>query len=350
MIRLEAVTQAYGSFRALDGLSLSAGPGEVLGLLGPNGSGKTTAVKVISTLLTPNSGVVTVNGHNAATAPDAVRRSIGLSGQYAAVDEKLTGYENLHMVGRLYGLSRRDAATRARELLEHFRLEAVAGKRAGQYSGGMRRRLDLAGALVARPPVVILDEPTTGLDPRGRMDTWSAVRSLSADGTCVLLTTQYLEEADQLADNIAVLDAGRVIAEGTAQELKDRAGSARIDVVTANSTDGERAARVLERASGNTEPAVVDAGGNRLGVPAPRGEATLAAALAELAAAGIPVAEISLRRPTLDDVFLRLTGASASSAAPADPADGDDDTSADHHTPLPVGVAVGGRGRQEVGS
>lgn len=323
MIRLESVSQAYGSFRALDGLSLSAGPGEVLGLLGPNGSGKTTTVKVISTLLRPDAGVVVVNGHDAARAPDAVRRSIGLSGQYAAVDEKLTGLENLHMVGRLYGLSRRDAAARARELLEHFRLEPVAGKRAGQYSGGMRRRLDLAGALVARPPVVVLDEPTTGLDPRGRMDTWSAVRSLAAAGTCVLLTTQYLEEADQLADNIAVLDAGRVIAEGTAQELKEKAGSARIDVVPADSSQAEHAARVLERASGNVEPAAIEAGGNRLGVPAPHGEATLSAALGQLAAAGIGVTEISLRRPTLDDVFLRLTGTSASPAAPAAPGDGE---------------------------
>lgn len=348
MIRLEAVSQAYGSFRALDGLSLSAGPGEVLGLLGPNGSGKTTTVKVISTLLRPDAGVVTVNGHDAATSPDAVRRSIGLSGQYAAVDEKLTGYENLHMVGRLYGLSRRDAATRAGELLEHFRLEAVAGKRAGQYSGGMRRRLDLAGALVARPPVVVLDEPTTGLDPRGRMDTWSAVRSLSAEGTCVLLTTQYLEEADQLADNIAVLDAGRVIAEGTAQELKDRAGSARIDLVPAASTDGERAARVLEHASGNLEPAVLEAGGNRVGVPAPRGEATLAAALDQLAAAGIPVAEISLRRPTLDDVFLRLTGTNVVPAGSGD--DNDAAPYADAETPGPVAAGVGGPGRQGVRS
>lgn len=324
MILLEDVSKSYGSFRALDGLNLSAGPGEVLGLLGPNGSGKTTAVKVLSTLLRPETGNVRVDGHDALSAPDAVRRSIGLSGQYAAVDEKLTGYENLHMVGRLYGLSRRAASARAQELLEHFRLEPVSAKRAGQYSGGMRRRLDLAGALVARPPVIILDEPTTGLDPRGRMDTWSAVRSLAAEGTCVLLTTQYLEEADQLADNIAVLDAGRVIAEGTAKELKDRAGSARIDVVPADPADSPRAAVVLERASGNTEAAIIDAGGNRLGVPAPEGQATLAVVLAQLADAGIAVAEVSLRRPTLDDVFLRLTGTPTGPDAAAADTEGSD--------------------------
>ncbi|MGP5226306.1 ATP-binding cassette domain-containing protein [Arthrobacter rhombi] len=324
MILLEDVSKSYGSFRALDGLSLSSGPGQVLGLLGPNGSGKTTAVKVLSTLLRPEAGSVRVAGHDALSCPDAVRRCIGLSGQYAAVDEKLTGYENLHMVGRLYGLSRRAAGARARELLEHFRLEDVAAKRAGQYSGGMRRRLDLAGALVARPPVVILDEPTTGLDPRGRMDTWSAVRSLAAEGTCVLLTTQYLEEADQLADNIAVLDAGRVIAEGTAKELKDRAGSARIDVVTADPADSPRAAVVLERASGNTEPAIIDAGGDRLGVPAPEGETTLSVALAQLAEAGIAVAEVSLRRPTLDDVFLRLTGSAPGPGATTEKPEGSD--------------------------
>ena len=307
MIRVENVSKSFGSFKALNGLTLNAGEGTVLGLLGPNGSGKTTTVKVLTTLLAPDSGDARVAGHSVLTHPEMVRRNLGLSGQYAAVDEKLTAFENLHMVGRLYGLNRRDATARANELLASFRLTDVAGKRSGTFSGGMRRRLDLAGAIVARPKVVVLDEPTTGLDPRGRLDTWDVVSSLVADGTTVLLTTQYLEEADRLADHIAVLNHGTVIAEGTATELKRGAGAERIDVVLHNAADLAAAAAIVARAAGpdgvdmdpqNRSVSVAAPGGHRLGVQV----------LYELDAAGLDVAEASLRRPTLDHVFLQLTG------------------------------------------
>lgn len=308
MIRVENVRKSYGAFTALDGLTLNAAEGSVLGLLGPNGSGKTTTVKVLTTLLTPDSGDAWVAGHSVRDSPELVRRNLGLSGQYAAVDEKLTAFENLHMVGRLYGMNRRNASARARELLADFRLTDVAGKRAGAFSGGMRRRLDLAGAVVARPKVVVLDEPTTGLDPRGRLDTWDVVAGLVSGGTTVLLTTQYLEEADRLADHIAVINHGSVIAEGTATELKDRAGSERVDITLQDAADVQKAASVLAEASGGSAVPEVDQAALRVSVAAPGGHGVLVRVLAELDARSLPVTEASLRRPTLDDVFLQLTG------------------------------------------
>ena len=293
MISIRGVRKRFGDHQALDGVDLEVPTGTVQGLLGPNGAGKTTTVRVLTTLLVPDAGEAVVAGHSAITAGHEVRRNLGVSGQYATVDEKLTGFENLTMVGELYGMRRREAKARARELLRDFRLDDVAdGKLAGTYSGGMRRRLDLAGAIVARPPVVILDEPTTGLDPRGRRDTWDAIESLASGGTTVLLTTQYLEEADQLADSIAVIDAGRIIAEGTATELKAQAGGGRIDIVLAPHADLDERSR-------------------RLSGPAPAGSETLQAMLQELGRAGVPVAEAALRQPTLDEVFLRLTGTPA---------------------------------------
>lgn len=332
MIRIENISKSFGSFKALDGLTLHAGEGTVLGLLGPNGSGKTTTVKVLTTLLAPDSGDARVAGHSVLSHPDLVRRNLGLSGQYAAVDEKLTAFENLHMVGRLYGMNRRTAAARANELLESFRLTDVAGKRSGTFSGGMRRRLDLAGAIVARPKVVVLDEPTTGLDPRGRLDTWDVVSRLVADGTTVLLTTQYLEEADRLADHIAVLDHGRVIAEGTATELKQGAGTERIDVVMRSPADLAAAAAVLARAAGPDAQPEQDPQNLRVSVAAPGGHRLLVRILSELDAASLQVEEASLRRPTLDDVFLQLTGRAAAAVPdPAAPA---------RNTPVTTGVAA----------
>lgn len=321
MIRVQEIRKSFGSFKALDGLSLHVPEGQVLGLLGPNGAGKTTTVKVLATLLQPDAGDILVDGHSVVSDPDAVRRTIGLSGQYAAVDEKLTGHENLYMVGRLYGMNRRAAKARAVELLDQFRLNDVQGKRAGAYSGGMRRRLDLAGAIVARPKVVILDEPTTGLDPRGRLDTWDVVSSLVSEGTTVLLTTQYLEEADQLADNIAVIDAGRVIAEGTSTELKAQVGSERIDLTIAAGGDVDAAARLVSHVRGIAEAPDVDYQTRRVSVSAPDGHRMLLETLTRLDEAGIRIVETALRRPTLDDVFLQLTGQRADELAP-DSSDG----------------------------
>ncbi len=311
MIRVDNVRKSFGAFRALDGLTLNAAEGTVLGLLGPNGSGKTTTVKVLTTLLAPDSGDAWVAGHSVLRAPELVRRNLGLSGQYAAVDEKLTAFENLHMVGRLYGMNRQNATARAHELLADFRLTDVSGKRAGTFSGGMRRRLDLAGAVVARPKVVVLDEPTTGLDPRGRLDTWDVVAGLVSEGTTVLLTTQYLEEADRLADHIAVINHGSVIAEGTAIQLKDRAGSERVDITVRDGSDLQAAASVLAVATSGLATPEVDPAALRVSVAAPGGHSVLVRVLAELDARSVPVTEASLRRPTLDDVFLQLTGGSA---------------------------------------
>lgn len=313
MISIRGLRKRFGDFTALDGVDLDIPAGSVHALLGPNGAGKTTTVRVVTTLLDPDEGDAVVAGHSVRRDAHRVRSSIGVSGQYAAVDEKLTGVENLTMVGELYGMRRRDARARAHELLRDFRLDSVSsGKRAGQYSGGMRRRLDLAGAIVSRPPVVILDEPTTGLDPRGRRDTWEAVRQLSTAGTTVLLTTQYLEEADQLADAISVIDAGRIVAEGTAADLKARAGGAAIDLVLEKASDGPRA---LELVAARCPAAAIDDRGLRITARAPGGSADLSAVLASLAEERITPGEAALRQPTLDEVFLRITGDRAGAAA-----------------------------------
>lgn len=318
MIRIDQLRKNYGSFKALDGIDLQVDQGQVFGLLGPNGAGKTTTVKVLSTLIRPDSGDASVAGRSVTTDPTAVRRSIGLSGQYAAVDEKLTGYENLLMVARLYGMSRGESRARARELLREFDLVDVRDKHAGAYSGGMRRRLDLASALVFRPPVVILDEPTTGLDPRGRLDTWDVISTLVGQGTTVLLTTQYLEEADQLADRIAVIDSGRVIAEGTSNELKVSLGADRIALTLTSPEFLDEALRILGRVIGTSARPQADATGQNITASAPQGQRTLLEVLAALDDNGIVVTEAALSRPTLDDVFLELTGHPASADSDSD--------------------------------
>jgi ABC-2 type transport system ATP-binding protein len=315
-VRAEALVKTFGSTRALDGVDLEIATGTVLGLLGPNGAGKTTTVRILTTLLRPDSGRAWVAGHDVLADPQAVRRSIGLSGQYAAVDENLTGYENLYMVGRLYGMKRSDSAARAKELLGRFRLGEAGDRPAKTYSGGMRRRLDLASALVAEPAVVVLDEPTTGLDPRGRLETWEVIGELVADGATVLLTTQYLEEADQLADRILVIDHGKVIASGTADELKTQAGSERLELVVAEASELELARKVLVEV-GSSDPEV-DERAKRVQVHVDTGPKALIEALRRLDAQSVVVLDVALHRPTLDDVFLALTGHMAEEEKPAE--------------------------------
>lgn len=305
-ILAEGLVKHYKEVVALDGIDLRVPEGSVLGLLGPNGAGKTTAVKILTTLITADEGRAWVAGVDVATDPRGVRRLIGVSGQYAAVDEYLTGFENLEMIGRLYHLGRRQSATRARELLADFRLEDAADRPSKTYSGGMQRRLDLAGALVARPPVLFLDEPTTGLDPRSRTGMWEILQGLVSGGTTLLLTTQYLEEADLLADNIVVIDHGKVIAEGTADELKSQVGGERLEITVTDEASVSAASRLLAPL-GSGEP-VIDAGRRSILVPVSGGAAVLADALRRLDSEGIAVDDVGLRRPTLDDVFLSLTG------------------------------------------
>ncbi|MFJ7219560.1 ATP-binding cassette domain-containing protein [Amycolatopsis sp. NPDC098790] len=305
-VQVRGLVKTYGSTRALDGVDLDIPAGRVLGLLGPNGAGKTTTVRILTTLLRPDSGSAHVAGYDVLAQPDEVRQRIGLSGQYAAVDENLTGFENLYMVGRLYGRGKSAARTRARELLARFALEEAADRPAKGYSGGMRRRLDLAGALVAEPTVVVLDEPTTGLDPGGRLDTWGVIKELVADGTTVLLTTQYLEEADQLADSIVVIDHGKVIARGTADELKAQIGGERLELVVASPADLPTTLAVL-REVGTGEPSGDDHT-RRAEILVDTGPKALIEALRRLDAQGIAVQDVALHRPTLDDVFLSLTG------------------------------------------
>ncbi|MEU4313175.1 ATP-binding cassette domain-containing protein [Nocardia sp. NPDC024068] len=306
-VRVEGITKSFGDVHALRGVGFRAARGTVLGILGPNGAGKTTAVKILSTLLRPDSGTAVVAGHDVRQNPAGVRRSIMMTGQYAALDENLTGRENLELFGRLMGLSRSAARKRADTLLAEFDLVDSGRRAVRQYSGGMRRRVDIACGLVVRPEVVFLDEPTTGLDPRSRQGVWDLVGALKEQGITVLLTTQYLEEADVLSDNIIVIDKGTVIAEGTADELKEKTGGSYCEVVPLDPSALARAAAAL----GELVPPAVSAelaDADRLSIPAPEGAATLAEALRRLDAADIALADIGLRRPSLDDVFLSITG------------------------------------------
>jgi len=330
-VAAEGLVKSYGNAkRALDGIDLRVPEGTVLGLLGPNGAGKTTAVRILTTLLQPDAGRAQVLGIDVLADPDRVRALIGLAGQYAAVDGLLTGRENLRMVGDLYHLSSPDSKQRADELLRRFGLSDAADRPVKGYSGGMRRRLDLAASLVNRPPVLFLDEPTTGLDPRSRIGLWEVIEALVADGTTLLLTTQYLEEADRLADRIAVIDDGRVIAEGTADSLKDSAGGQVLEIRLTADTDAGKATEALHRlghadVQTGTDPRV-------LRVPATQGVGAITEVARALEALSIDVSELGVRRPTLDDVFLQLTGRGSDSLP-----DPDDDTDASASTP--------GRGR-----
>ncbi|QDQ98298.1 ATP-binding cassette domain-containing protein [Tomitella fengzijianii] len=311
---IEAVdlVKRFGDFTAVDHVGFTVPQGTVLGLLGPNGAGKTTTVRMMTTLSPPTSGTARVAGYDVRTEPELVRRNMGLTGQAATVDEILTGRENLRMIGGLYGIGRRDLTRRSRELLAQFSLEEAGDKQVKSYSGGMRRRLDLAVSLLAAPPVLFLDEPTTGLDPRSRQELWDMLRGLVDQGTTLLLTTQYLEEADQLADNIVVIDKGRVIAEGTPAQLKDQAGAASL-VLTLTDADDVPAAEALLREAGGE--VFVDHTARRLTKPAD-GLDDLTRVAERLGAHSIAVDDIGLARPSLDDVFLSLTGHSAEDDTP----------------------------------
>jgi ABC-2 type transport system ATP-binding protein len=328
-IRVRGVVKRFGEVRALDDVDLEAAGGTVLGLLGPNGAGKTTAVRVMTTLLKPDAGEIRVAGLDAIHEAAQLRERIGLAGQYAAIDENLTGAENLTMVGRLYGMPRVQAKRRAAELLARFELSDAGGRPARGYSGGMRRRLDLAAALVARPPVLFLDEPTTGLDPRSRLALWETIEGLVADGTTVLLTTQYLDEADRLADRIAVIDRGKVIADGTSDELKDRVGGERLEIHLSDRAQAGAVGAALAPMA--AERPVTEDGVVKLAVRQRSG--AIVEAVRRLDEAGVDVEDVGLRRPTLDDVFLRLTGHAAEER------DGESDEE-------PVGDRAGGRARR----
>ncbi|NKY49867.1 ATP-binding cassette domain-containing protein [Nocardia vermiculata] len=323
----EGLVKKYGHVVALDGLDLTVPEGTVTALLGPNGAGKTTTVRVLTTLLTPDSGRATVAGIDVLREPQRLRAHIGASGQYAAVDEYLTGFENLEMVGRLYHLGIQRSKQRARELLERFSLADAADRPVKGYSGGMRRRLDLAGALVANPPVLFLDEPTTGLDPRARLDLWDVIEELVAGGTTLLLTTQYMEEADRLADAIAVIDRGTVIARGTADELKSLVGGDRIELTVEQADDLAVARQALAGlAVGDIH---LEPGLRRVTVPVDDGSQALVDTIERLSANRVRIQDVGLRRPSLDDVFLTLTGHEAEQPTGSDEAESAGDMSSD---------------------
>jgi len=298
----EGLAKRFGETTALDGVDLAVPTGSVFGLLGPNGAGKTTAVRILSTLLRPDAGHASVGGYDVLTQPHQVRQLIGLTGQYASVDETLTGAENLELIGRLFGYSRRNARRRGAELLADFRLDDAGGRAVKTYSGGMRRRLDLAASLVGWPRVLYLDEPTTGLDPRSRLEMWGIVRTLVADGVTVLLTTQYLEEADQLADQIAVVDHGQVIAAGTPEELKARTGAQTLTVRPVDPAHLPTVVAVVAELTGRS----ADVQGSLVTAPV-ADSAVLSAVVHRLDGAGVPVGELALRGSSLDEVFLSLT-------------------------------------------
>jgi ABC-2 type transport system ATP-binding protein len=334
IVEVDGLVKAFkGQVRALDGLSLAVQPASVYGLLGPNGAGKTTLIRVLATLLPADGGTARVAGVDVRADPAAARARIGLAGQSAAVDEVLTGRENVELVGRLYGLSRREARRRASEVLERIRLLEAADRQVRTYSGGMRRRLDLAASLVGRPRVLFLDEPTAGLDPASRRDLWELIGDLVATGTTVLLTTQYLEEADQLADRIAVIDHGRLVSEGTGDQLKDRVGGAVLEV-TVPESDRARTLQALRGVGGQDPTGDRDRG--RVVLPAPDGTRTLSEALRRLGAAGVTPEDLALHKPTLDDVFLALTGQRATTPT----GNGDPGGGADRHGQQQAGRAA----------
>jgi daunorubicin resistance ABC transporter ATP-binding subunit len=304
----------FGQVTALDGIDLEVPTGTVLGLLGPNGAGKTTAVRILATLLQPDSGRALVEGLNVVQDAQAVRSRIGLAGQYAAVDAYLTGAENLVMIGCLAGLSRRESRRRADELLERFDLTGAAGRQTRAYSGGMRRRLDLAASLITKPPVLFLDEPTTGLDPGGRAALWATLDEVTRNGATLLLTTQYLEEADRLADTIAIIDNGIVIADGTPDQLKTLVGGDRLEITIRRGENPARLANVLDGLG--TEPPIVDDAHDRVLLPVDNGPAILVELSTRLAASDTSISDLALRRPTLDDVYFALTSTSRQQPQP----------------------------------
>jgi ABC-2 type transport system ATP-binding protein len=332
IVEVEGVRKSFGTTDALDRVDLAAESGEVLALLGPNGAGKTTLVRILSTLLRPDAGSARVAGFDTVRDADAVRSVIGLTGQYAAVDELLTGRENLEMQGEFLHLGRSEARRRASSALKEFGLVDAADRRASTYSGGMRRRLDLAASLIGRPPLLILDEPTTGLDPATRLDLWTMIERLVGDGTTVLLTTQYLEEADRLAHRIVVIDRGQVIARGTADQLKGELGGDVVELRLRHAADVAIALEAMRPVANN---ALVDEGRQRITFPAPEGSVTLALALRLLDGAPVSIDDIGIRRPSLDEVFLALTGHGAGRASGAERpgSEGDDVRS-------PVGASV----------